>query len=153
MYSLPNNIERRLYVKILFSTTSSRALAETAYFRNDMTIEFYFRWKWFFEYRAALLKMKNPRAIVTYEQGAYDYVLPEDELRTKLENKIRAAKGKITEFESKLKFAQENWNELFPIQHHPDWTKIVQKREAYLLQLNLLTTEYESLTTQHYEQR
>lgn len=153
MYILPNNIERRLFVKILFSATGSRALAETAYYRNDMTIEFYVRWKWFFEYRAALLKVKNPRALVDYFQGVYDYELPEDELRKKLENKIRAAKGKITEFNRKLKKLIDSWSELFPIEYHPEWTKIVQKKDYYRLQLNLLITEYETLTKQNHEHK
>lgn len=146
MYTLPNNIERRLFVKILFSATGSRALAETAYYRNDMTIAFYHRWKWFFEYRAALLKVKNPHALVDYFQGAYDYELPEDELRKKLENKIRAAKGKITEFNRKLKKLIDSWSELFPIEEHPDYSKISGRLNWYKENLQLLLNEQKSMS-------
>lgn len=153
MYSLPNNIEIRLYVKILFSKSGSQALRETAYFRDDMTVQFYERWRWYFEYRAALLKVKHPKSYVQLNQGNYEYVLPEDELRTKLENKIRAAKSMVTQIDRKMQNLIDNWSELFPIDHHPDWTKIVQKKDYYRLQLNLLITEYESLTKQNYEQQ
>lgn len=145
MYSLPNNTEIRLYVKILFSKSGSRALCETVYFRDDMSVQFYERWRWYFEYRAALLKVKHPKSYVQLNQGNYEYVLPEDELRTKLENKIRAAKKMFTQIDRKMQNVIENWNELFPIEHHPDWPKTVQKMEYYRLQLDLLTTEYESL--------
>lgn len=153
MYSLPNNTEKRIYVKILFSITGIQPLATAAYYRNDMTVQFYHRWKWYFDYRAALLKVKHPKSFVSLYQGAYDYVLPEVEYRTKLENKIRAAKGRITEFDGKLKNLIDTWHELLPIEHHPDWTKIVQKKDYYRLQLNLLITEYESLTKQNHEQQ
>lgn len=145
MYNDSNKVEKRLYVKILFSQSGSQALSETAYFRNDMTVQFYHRWKWYFEYRAALLKVRHPKSFVQLYQGVYDYVLPEEELRTKLENKIRAAKGRITEFDGKLKNLVDSWSELFPIEQHPDWTKVVQKRESYQLQLNLLTKEYQTI--------
>ena len=153
MYSLPNNTEKRLYVKILFSITGVQSLAIVAYYRSDMTIEFYYRWKWYFEYRAALLRVKYPKSFISLTQGAYDYVLPEDELRTKLENKIRAAKSMITQIDRKVQNLIDNWSELFPIEHHPDWTRIVQKKDYYRLQLNLLITEYETLTKQNYEQQ
>ena len=151
MYSSHNKIEIRLYVKILFSKSGSQALRETAYFRDDMTVQFYSRWRWYFEYRAALLKVEYPKSFVQLNQGNYEYILPDDELRLKLENKIRAAKGKITEFNRRLTNLSNNWNELFPIEQHPDWTKIVQKNDYYKLQLSLLTTEYESLTKQNHE--
>lgn len=146
MYSLPNNIEIRLYVKILFSKSGSRALCETAYFRDDMSVQFYDRWRWYFEYRAALLKVKHPKSYVQLNQGNYEYVLPDDELRIKLENKIRAAKCKITEFNRKLKKLIDSWSELFPIEEHPDYSKISGRLNWYKENLQLLLNEQKSMS-------
>jgi len=143
MYNDSNIIEIRFFVKIRFSATGQRALAETVYFKNDMTFSFYSKWEWYFKYRAALLQVKHPKAFVEFSQGSYELILAETEYKEKLENLIRAAKSKITEFERKQQNLLDNWSEIFPIEQHPDWTKIVQKMEGYRLRLNSLTTEYE----------
>lgn len=147
MYSFPNDIEIRLYVKILFSKSGSQSLRETAYFRNDMTVQFYERWRWYFEYRAALLKVKYPKSFVQLNQGNYEYTLPVEELYKKLDNKIRGAKGKITELERKRNELQANWRELFPIEQHPDWPRLLNKIEAYNCKLQELINEKNTLST------
>lgn len=47
----------------------------------------------------------------------------------------------------------EGWTAEHDKEEHPEWTKIVQKKDYYRLQLNLLITEYESLTKQNYEHK
>lgn len=136
--------ERRLFVKILFAQRY-HALAEVVYYRNDMTVEFYERWKWYFEYRAALLRVKSPRSIVIYYQGSYQYSPPKDELIKRLESKIRGKKAKITEFENKLQSAIKNWNELYPIEQHPHWSKVSDKKRAYHSELIDLENKLELL--------
>lgn len=142
-----DKVEKRLFVKIRFSASGQRALAETAYFKDDMAMDFYLRWEWYFKYRSALLQVKSPKAFVELIHGSYDFVLPETEYKQKLENLIRAAKAKITKCDNDIQLARDNWNEIFPIDLHPDWKRALQKRLDYSLRLVLLTTEYESINT------
>jgi len=130
-----HNEEQRWVVRI---RVGNLPLARQAYFRNEMTYEFYARWKWFFEYRAARIKVANPRVQVHYEATAYKYTLPEHEYRTKLQNKLIRRKGQVTEFRNKIANARANYNELFPIEEHPHWVKVQAK-------LNRLIAEYEEI--------
>lgn len=123
--------EKRYFVKILFSPSGSRALAETAYFRKDMHLVFLNRWQWYFDYRMSLLKVQNPRAFVFLEQGCYDYVLPRDQYLAKVKNTYIGHKRMLSIFNNKLAELRHNWNELFPLEDHPDWKKICEKKERY----------------------
>ncbi len=92
------------------------------------------RWKWYFEYHAALLKVANPKR--TIEVKYYDYiVISQEEIDAKqLRNKIIANKGKLTAVLNKLKAihqrmdaAKLRWNQLFPIEESPAWLQAEQK--------------------------
>ena len=144
MYNQDNSIETRIYVKIRFHENNKSALGKCVYFRNDMTVDFYHRWKWYFEYRAALLRVKYPHGFIEYTHGPYKYTLPEEEYKTKLENNIKAAKSKLTEYSNKIAKAKANWMEMFPIEEHPGWRKISDKQEYYRLRLHILKEEYET---------
>lgn len=144
MYTHDNSKETRIYVKIRFNEKNLSALGENVYFRNDMRVEFFIRWKWYFEYRAALLRVKYPKAFIEFTHGPYEYILPEQEYKTKLENNIKAAKAKLTEYSNKIAKAKANWMEMFPIEDHPGWRKISEKQEYYRLRLQILKEEYET---------
>ena len=40
---------------------------------------------------------------------------------------------------------QNNWNELFPIESHPHWAKVMDKLSRYERQLDYSESEYNSL--------
>lgn len=143
----PGMYNFRIYVKIRFSQSGYRALAETVYYKNDMTVPFFGRWEWFFKYRAALLQVEYPKAFVEIQSGSYKYVLPSEEQRSLLENRIRSAKGKVTELERKMHNAASHWNEIFPIEQHPLWVNLVEKKKRYEAQLIELENEYEPFKT------
>ena len=145
MSYLNNKIETRIFVKILFSEKGIAALAEVHYFRNEMNVEFFQRWKWYFEYRAALLRVNFPRAFVKFETGNYEYVLPEDKYREKVKNMYLSNKRQLTKFNNKLTQLYANWNELFPIEENPDWVKITKKKEWYESQFNKSKVEYDAI--------
>jgi hypothetical protein len=144
MYTHDNSKETRIYAKILFGESGKSALAKCVYFRNDMTVDFFQRWKWYFKYRAALLRVKNPKAYIDYVHGPYEYILPENQYKKKLENNIKAAKSKLTEYSNKIARAKANWSEIFPIEDHPGWKKTKEKKEYYELRLQILKQEYET---------
>lgn len=138
-----NKIEKRFYVKISFNEKGYAALKETVYFRNEMTIDFFLKWKWYFEYRVALIRVKNPRSFIELSYEPYEYILPKDKYKEKVKSNYISAKRKLTKFINKLTIIQENWNELFPIEEHPDWIKINEKLEYYQKQLKISKSEYD----------
>jgi len=82
------------------------------YHRKDLTFEMICKWKWYFDYLGALYKVKHPKDDVEVMTANYDYVPPRIEAIKVLNNKIKAKKGKITEFTRKLNLALATWDEL-----------------------------------------
>ncbi len=138
-----NKKEFRFFVKIRKHSSGKSVLANVVYYKTDMTFEFFMKWKWYFEYRAALLRVKEPRAYVEYIHGNYEYILPEDIYRAKLKNLIRAAKSERTQVRRAIANAKRNWSEMFPIEEHPKWGATIAKLEYYQKRLNDLLVEQE----------
>lgn len=145
MFVLNGKSETRIFVKILFSESGKSALAEVHYFKNEMRVEFFQKWKWYFEYRAALLRVKFPKAYIKLETGPYEYTLPEDKYRQKVKNQYLSDKRQLTKFQNKLNSISKNWNELFPIEQNPNWKKISEKLEWYKIQYESSKKEYDSV--------
>lgn len=140
-----NHIERRFYVKIRFNKNNSPALAEVYYYKNDMSFQFFIRWKWYFHYREALLRVQNPHAFIELSHGSYEYTLPDDTYKKKVYNLLVGAKRKRTEFKNKIEEARKYWDELFPIEEHPKWVKVEEKLKYYEDRIVSLTEEYEQI--------
>ena len=145
MSLLDNKSEFRIFVKILFAESGTAAMAEVHYFRNDMTVPFYQKWRWYFEYRAALLRVKYPKSFIGYEQGSYIYELPENMYKDKVKNIYFSNKRQFCKFNNRLNALKQNWNEIFPIEEHPDYIKIMDKKAYYQKQLNESKKLYDSL--------
>lgn len=144
-----NGTERRCYVKILFYKESRySALAETVYYKNDMDIDFFMRWKWYFQYRGALLRVQNPHAYIELSHGSYEYELPEDKYRRKVYNLLLAAKRKLTQYLRQIEYVKVNWDELFPMEEHPKWIKVQAKLTYYEERVQVLSKEYEEIQPQ-----
>ena len=71
---------------------------------------------WYWRYREALLRVKFPRHYIQLDHGTYDYVPSSEEKIKKLTNQVRAKKGKVTEYTTKLQLIKNSWNEIFPIE-------------------------------------
>jgi vacuolar-type H+-ATPase subunit I/STV1 len=119
--------EKRLFVKIIHSKSGSRSLAQTVYFRNEMTVDFYFRWEWYFKYRAALLRVKNPKNYTELIQGTYEYTPKTQELQKRVQDKIRGKKAKITQVKNQLKKVEKEWRELWPIHEDERYKNTINK--------------------------
>lgn len=133
--------EKRFFAYILFNEHGKYQPYEKVYFRNEMTLPFLMKWKWYFKYREAILRVKYPKAYIELRTGPYDYILPKNELQKKLKNNLSAAKRKLTEFKNKITYERENWNELFPIEEHPKWADIEKKLNYYKERVDLLNAE------------
>ena len=54
------NIENSIYVKITLFDKNGHG-DKVVYYRNKITVAMSIKWKWYFEYLAALIKINNPR--------------------------------------------------------------------------------------------
>ena len=141
-----NNVERRYFVKIRFhKDLKYSTLAETMYFQNDMTLDFYMRWQWYFKYREALLRVQNPHSFIELSNGGYEYILPEEQHKKKVYNLLLAAKRKLTQYKRAIEYAKENWDQLFPMEEHPQYIRVMDKLKYYEDRVIILSNEYESI--------
>lgn len=135
--------DRRYFIKVRGGI--QQALAETIYYRNDMTFEFFIKWRWYFEYRAALYRVNNPRHFVDISHGGYDFIPPRAQLIKTLKNKISNRKGKVTHWEWCIGKAKETWNELFPIEDDQTYQKALTKLNKAKFELSQMETELANL--------
>lgn len=142
---MSQRVETRIFVKITFNEKGKSALRECVYFRNEMMVDFYIRWKWYFEYRAALLRVKYPRAFIEYVSGPYQYELPDDKYKEKVKNRYLSDKRQLAKFKNKLNSIRKNWNELFPIEENPNYRKIEEKLNWYKVQADKSKQEYDTI--------
>jgi hypothetical protein len=140
-----NKVEIRIYVKIVFSESGQQAPQKCVYYRNEMTIDFFHRWKWYFKYREALLRVKHPRSYIELYHGPYEYELPENIYREKIKNQYLSDKRQLTKFTNKLNQVIKHWNQLFPIEEDPHWSKVNDKMNYYKKRLELSEKEYKSV--------
>lgn len=119
--------EKRLYVKIDAGPCAGGN--PCVYHNNDFPFELFMKWKWYFEYKAALYKVQHPKHRVDLMTGSYDY-LPLEEIQIrKRQNKIIAKKKVISKYRNKIQMATNDWNELFPIEDYPLYIKAMVKIE------------------------
>jgi hypothetical protein len=135
--------DKRYFVKVRGG--KQQALAETIYYRNEMTFEFFIKWRWYFEYRAALYRVNNPRHFVDISHGGYEYIPPRVELIKMLKNKITNRKGKVTQWDCCISKAKETWSELFPIEDDQMFQKAVAKLNKAKLELEQMEAELENI--------
>jgi len=100
------------------------------------------RWSWYFKYRQALYRVKYPRSYSTISE--FKYVPSGPVLCKKLYNQWLGKKRKVSEWKNKVKKAEEQYDQLFPIETHPVYAKA-------LLKLERLKQEFEEIDM-HYQQ-
>ncbi len=79
------------------------------------------KYNWYFNYRAALCQVKNPKCLVEQRRG-FEPATPK-RLSEVYKGKITAKKRVITETDNKIKKAEKMWTEIFPIEEHPLYAK------------------------------
>lgn len=105
--------------------------------------EQFIKWQWYFEYRAALLRVKYPKNHIYSMQ--FDEPLTKKTSLEILNSNISSQRGQVTKIKNAIYDFQKNWDELFPIESHPLYTKALKK-------LNEAENKLESLIKQkqHY---
>ena len=97
------------------------------------------KYKWYFEYRAALLKVKYPKYKVNHDWGKY-----KKDGKSKLQHlkaKESAAKGQVTKMKNQIEKAEKNWNKLFPIKDNIIYQKNLKKLDEKQEKLKELQKE------------
>ncbi|MEO6836801.1 MAG: hypothetical protein ABI185_00330 [Ginsengibacter sp.] len=131
--------QKRFYVKI--DAGPSAGGNPCVYHNKDFPFELFMKWKWYFDYRAAFYKVQHPKHRVDVMTGSYDYVpAPEVAIRN-LKNKIIAKKRVISKYRNKIQMARNEWNELFPIDEYPLYTKAMEKINRTQTELNNLMAQ------------
>lgn len=112
------------------------------YYKCDMSFDFFMKWKWYFEYRAALLKVEFPRLNVWCDFVSYKKVIPSEAYHKKLKNLVSSRKGKITEFRKKIEDAKAKWemveqNLLFKtsLEDDPLYKKVEARLQSHIMNL------------------
>lgn len=106
---------------------------------ENLTFEIFCKYKWYFEYRYALLRIEYPKALIRHDQFKRDLNQPEK--ADLLRNRIIGKKRTITKFKNKLFAYVEKWNSLFPISEDEAYNLAVAKIKRLELELIELQKE------------
>lgn len=114
------------HIKVIDAPRFSVVLEQIRW--DDLRYELLQKYFWYFEYRAALLKVKYPKSKVETKWGYYD---ASGRFEIQLaKNRVRARKAKITEKLNKLEKAKAAWDSIFPIEDDPLYQKAIIAIEA-----------------------
>lgn len=103
---------------------------------KNYTFEQYVRWKWYFEYRYALLRIKYPKNGIV--NNTIKDPLSEKQTVDHLKNKIIGKKRTITKYKNKLIEYSNNWNSLFPIEDDILYINAKQKIQRLITEFEIL---------------
>lgn len=132
-------IWKKMYVKIYFGQTTAHR--QTVYFRDELSFELFQKWKWYFEYRAALLRVQNPKCCIELHYGSYDYI-PDAQARAKRTKDILTArKAKYTKAHNQLCNIRNNHNSLFPIEDDKYYIEALKKVHQLKMEIRQLEQE------------
>lgn len=118
-----------------------------------LTLDQHVKWKWYFEYRAALEKVKNPKFSVECRWGQYipENVSKEDLERERLKRSISARKSQLSKWKNALIKYRHEYNEIFPIEENSIFLHISTKILENKTKLNELERCLRKATTQEQE--
>lgn len=84
---------RNCFVRILLYDGASPD--RVIYLRSGLNVDFVVRWRWFFEYLQALVKVKHPRRRVELSTGVSDVLLGEEWREFKTRSLLKHRQGKL----------------------------------------------------------
>lgn len=100
---------------------------------ENLNFQLFCKYKWYFEYRYALLRVEYPKALIRHDQFKRD--LNEPEQKDLLRNQIISKKRTHSKWKNKLNAYIQNWNSLFPISEDQSYINAVAKIERLQLEL------------------
>lgn len=125
-----HNISERLHwVRITVYTEYSRRDVVDTMIWDGLPWATRMRFGWYFDYRAALLKVKYPKSEVEMKWG--NSPAEGKSLILILKNKLSQKKGMVTKVSNALLNARKSWDFLFPIEEDILFKKAQIKLEKY----------------------
>lgn len=100
----------------------------------------FIKWKWYFEYRVALLRVKYPKNHIDARQ--FDEPLTPKAEAEILKSKISAQKGQVTKIKNAIERAERNWDQLFPIEDDQYYQKAQEKLYKAEIELKELMLKF-----------
>ncbi|PRY90599.1 hypothetical protein [Mongoliibacter ruber] len=106
---------------------------------DDMRFEIRNKWDWYFKYRAALAQVQHPKAHVEFKWGHCES--SQKTLDQQKINKLRAKKGKVTEYKNKLAKVVTKWDSLFPIEEDQRYINTINKIASLEAELKVMEAD------------
>lgn len=113
------------------------------YKRIDLPSPLFMKWFWFFEYRAALIKTKQPKATVKLEHGSSLAEIQQEEMISHIQRQINRLQPEIERIKCRIKEATANWNGMFPIEEEEAFKKVQIELERKIKRLDDLHSAIE----------
>lgn len=85
------------------------------------------KWSWYFEYRAALYKVQNPRHEVTTQWGHKLKITKEEYELRQLKRGVVSQKALVTKYSNRIEAYRAAWRSLFPIEEDSAYIKALDK--------------------------
>jgi len=137
---------RRYGCKILLHRNGFAAAdAQRIHHWTGFRFEQYNKYRQWFRYRAALIQVQHPKQYVEVYEYHYQHVPEKEEMQKRLQNKLKSAKAKHTEYTNKMNRARQGWKELFPIEDHPAYQKAMEKVQEKQMQIIELQKQIDAL--------
>lgn len=113
---------------------------------SNLRFEMLDKYAWFFRRKAALLQLENPKNVYAFQiiKEATKQELEHFKIK-KLKNKIRSAKGKLTQNNRKLEKAKKEWSSLFPIEEDASYIRTIEYLRKKEFALNSMQAELKEL--------
>ena len=121
----------------------------------DLTFDQFAKWRWYLEYRAALVKVQNPRWNVDTTWGNYDWMPAADQYLKDLKNKIAGKRREITKWTNAIENCDKPWERKaglfindYPLEKDRDYLlyqKAIAKIERHKKELKSLIEEQMNL--------
>lgn len=109
---------------------------------TNLKLDFIFKWEWYFNYRAALLQIKYPKADVRIIKWQSDPIgRTKEQINVDLKKKrIVTCKRMITKLSNKINtYEKEQSSTLIPFLDNKNYLKAKTKKEEYKKELSSLT--------------
>lgn len=115
-------------------------------FWNDLPFYIRTKYDWYFEYRAALLRIKYPRYRHSITMGSY----PKEtkDIIKIMERRLKKAIARVSITERNLELYRLMYRELFPIEDDPDYQKALQVLDNKRENVNKIKKELNQLNNE-----
>ena len=100
--SMAELTEHKIYARILVYGYKSHTAERVVYLRTGMEVDFAVRWRWWFEYLAALVKVHHPHRKVELSVGQQTVLLGEEWKAERTRNLLKDRRARLKRLEGEV---------------------------------------------------